>query len=149
MAQPNPAIPIHLAPAHRDVIPSRYILHVHTQICRCGALHEHSEFYAKTHLRSTMGQKYITNLRPIHHPEEIAYNLPIDVVKLEPKRIMFCSECISGATLSHLPLPPALDTRRPGEELRASGLASKPTWMDKKPKPATTKPQSKFTVDDL
>jgi hypothetical protein len=136
MAEPQPT-PIHLAPAHRDIPPHRYVLHIHVQHCRCGALHEHSELYAKTHLRSRQGHTYFSNLRPITRPEEIAFNLPIDVVKLEPKRILFCSECISSASLAHLPPPPA-----PEPQTIIGG--GKP---DEKPK---TKRDSKpFTIDDL
>lgn len=140
------ATPIYLAPADRDFVPHRYVLHVHSQHCRCGALHEHSELYAKTHMRSTMGHKYISNLRPVHRPEEIAYNLPIDIVHIPPKRILICSECVSSTSLSHLPSPPAQDHI-------VVGSTPDPLRPNKPPAKggsgATKAPKTPFGIDDL
>lgn len=147
-------IPIHLAPPDRDIVPHSYVIHLHSQLCRCGSLHEHSELYAKTHLRRTdgdhWGRKYVTNLRPIHKPEEVQYNLPIETIKLDVKRIPFCHECYGPATLTHLPPPPAQDTRKPHETLSTSTLLrNSPLHQDLEPK--KTKPSKKqtFTLDDI
>lgn len=89
-----------------DIIPSRYVLMKHSQICAtCGTLHESNDLYVQMNLapRFTKG-KYITNLIPLSTPPQ--YRLPIEVRILATKTIPFCCECAEDRLLSHLPLPP-------------------------------------------
>ncbi len=104
-------LPITLAPAHADVAPHTYVLHRRSQHCsNCGTLHEYSQCYAKTHLRSRTGAgKYVTNLRPLDSPQ---FNLPIEVMTAPAERVPFCCECFTAISLAHLPLPPQNDTQR-------------------------------------
>lgn len=112
MTNPN-TTPVHLASppiaggrSSGDIIPSRYVLMKHSQICQtCGTLHESNDLYVQMNLapRFTKG-KYITNLIPLATPPQ--YRLPIEVRILATKTIPFCCECAEDALLSHLPLPP-------------------------------------------
>jgi len=104
---PAPHLPKVLADPHKDILPHRYVVHVRRQICtHCQSMHEYSELYAKTHMRSQWGHKYVTNLRPLDQPK---YDLPIEVVNLEIQKVPLCHECVSQTMLSHLPTPPVPD----------------------------------------
>lgn len=126
--------PIFLAP-QQGLTPHAYTIHRHSQLCRCGALHEWSEVYSKTHLRSQLGHRYVTNLRPVRTPDEIMYNLPIEVIVREPTKVLFCHECFATASLSHLPKPPVPEPQRP------KAVAPAP--------PRKTAKRGPFTIDDL
>lgn len=140
--------PITLSDPTKDVVPHAYTIVKQSQHCKgCGTLHEWSELYAKTHLRSQLNAgKYVTNLRPIRDPREIQYNLPIEVVIRPMQVVPFCHECYQNTSLSHLLPPPiAAPSPRTGPSWAGVGPA-KP----EKPKPPTavrTKPT--FTIDDL
>lgn len=143
--QPTPlGLPILAAPAHADILPTAYVLHIHSQKCLgCGTLHEHPALYAKTHLRSRTGAgRYVINLRPLIRPE---FNLPIQTLRAATTEIPFCQECVRDDMLTHLPIPaPVAPPQVPGhrpEEANAVGGAGTAT-----PK---TKPLSPAQILDL
>lgn len=155
-------LPIYAASPAKELAPHTYVIHKFSQLCRCGSLHEFSKLYGKTHLKSRMGQKYITNLRPVHTPNDIAYNLPIEIVTMPLEHLLFCHECVSATTLSHLPSPPAPTKEDIASKLTAMGLVRHPTprtkYVDKHgnvrledaEQPKKVKDKSpKWTVDDL
>lgn len=107
------ATPVHLASpptpggkSSGDIIPSRYVLMKHSQICAtCGTLHESNDLYVQMNLAPRFAKgKHIVNLIPLSTPPQ--YRLPIEVRVLPTKRMPFCCECATDALLSHLPLPP-------------------------------------------
>lgn len=139
--------PITLSDPTKDVIPHAYTIVKQSQHCKgCGTLHEWSELYAKSHLRSQLNAgKYVTNLRPIRDPREIQYNLPIEVAIRDMQIIPFCHECFKGVTLSHL-LPPPLAAKEPRVGPSWTGVGPATTTKPKAPPATRTKT---FTIDDL
>lgn len=140
--QPDKVLPLYLAP-QGGLVPHAYRVYKHSQICRCGAIHEWSETVSKTMLRSTLGVgKYVTNGRPIHAPEDIQYNLPIELVVMEPKKVLFCHECFATASLAHLPRPP-----KPSSQTVIGGFSQPPKAAAP---PAAKRPKATaVTIDDL
>lgn len=103
----NPVTPICLAP-QGDVAPHSYVIQLEATRCtNCNMRKTHCHVYAKTHLRSRTGAKYVTNLRPVRGPKEIQWNVPIEPDIRPDTIIPFCEECFDRVELTHLPTPPA------------------------------------------
>lgn len=142
-------IPIYLARPDQGEAPHTYVIHKYAQHCKCGSLHEYTKLYAKTHFKARMGHKYVTNLRPVQTPEAVLYNLPIEIITMPIERLPFCHECLSSQTLSHLPPPPATDTRSPALDLMNTDLVrNSPSPQEAAKKPAP-KAKKAFSIDDL
>lgn len=141
MTRMNPVHhPIHSASPSSGPIPTSYVVYRRAQHCtNCGTLHEYVELYAKTHLRSSAGGKYITNLRPLDQPE---YNLPIEIMPGSTRKVPFCHECADRLSLSNLPAPP--------DNVRIVASHQNPNFFDKQ-KPATnaTAKPTKSTAEIL
>lgn len=86
------------------IMPRRYVVHEHTQVCAtCARQHKWSQTYAFNELRTRTGAgRNVINLVPIKAPE---YNLPVELLRLPPETVAFCHECVSTLSLSHLPDP--------------------------------------------
>ena len=115
IAQPTPTgeqKPPHVFPItfinSKDVLPRKYIVHLHSQLCRnCGTLHEWSQTYAFNEMLSRTGAgKLVIHLVPV---SELSYNLPVQTYPLERKSVPVCHACAATASLSHLPDPRGTD----------------------------------------
>lgn len=149
---PRP-LPITSAPAADKVLPHAYVIWKKSQRClTCQALHEWSELYAKTNLRSNWGKKYVTNLRPIRDRLDVQYNLPIEIIVWEPATILFCHICHdieseSGGILRNLPLAPQVEIATP-PSWAAKGEDEKPPLGGGARKTESTRPRP-ATIDEL
>lgn len=106
MTMPEPqrrvAYPIALL-RQRDVIPSRYLMHIREQHCaHCGRLSEWSELYAVCEIPSRTQSGIITNLVAI---DTMIYNVPLGTSRLPPRIVPSCHECVETVALDHLPDP--------------------------------------------
>lgn len=129
--------PIYMGKAH-EVIPDRYVLHYSITVCaNCSAESRDSEFYALSYIKSRVNGTRVRHLVRCDRP---IFNLPVDVIPTGKHRLPFCCECPSY-DLTHLPPPPqeSLVTTLPEPTLKGAKL---------KP-PATVKPSTKSTLDDL
>ena len=109
--------PILMSRPDHDVAPHSYVIHKHSQMCRCGALHEWSAVYAKTHFKARMGHKYVTNLRPVRDPSEIAYQLPIEQIQMPIEKLLVLSRVFRTSNAG--PSPSAPDSHRRTDRLEA------------------------------
>jgi len=144
-----------------EAAPHAYIIHKKRQLCTtCSSLHEWSEIYAKTSLRSNWGHKSVTNLRPIRSRNDVLYNLPIEVITFEPQTVLFCHVCHDtesdhGGILRHLPPPPAKPLTSPPSWV-GQGHGETPTELGRKaalggarPPGLRPKDTKAATIDDL
>lgn len=93
--------------------PVAYVVLRSAQICRhCQTMHETSQVMLRCEMtsRHAMGSKVIQMKALQNAPE---WKLPIEYRIAETKSIPFCHECFQDAhtAVSHLPVPPAADTR--------------------------------------
>lgn len=131
--------PITMAP-QIDVIPHKYILHRHEQTCtHCGHVHVWSQVYSMTHLRSRMGSKFVTNLRPLDHAPE--WNLAVEERPIASSRVPFCHDCIQTLNLKHLPTPKVESPTAPSWVGAGDPYDLKKKQKDKK--------KGETTIDDL
>lgn len=140
-------LPIVMTDPHRDVLPHSYVVRKLAQHCKnCGSLHEYSELYSKTHLRSQWGHKYVTNLRRLHTPPE--YNLRVEILETATEEVAFCHECFATVSLRHLPPIPMPE----GPDLRTQLLATKLVQnspVEPKPAPAKRSQRIPPTLNDV
>ena len=94
--------PIFQAPADSPP-PHAYVVRQWTQRCACGATHEWTEIYAKTHYRRGNAPP-VTNLRHCI-PSDILYDLPIIHEDMGDEQVPFCHRCYATVSLAHLPKP--------------------------------------------
>ena len=135
--------PIHLADAHSDIAPHKYVIIERKQRCDCcGAVHSWSEVYALTYIRSRLEVgKYVTNLRHVDQPK---YRLPIEQLRAtKVARVPFCHGCFHP-TLEHTNGLLEPETPDPNKVL---GSSFKPTVVEA-PKAARPKTR-RHTVDDI
>jgi hypothetical protein len=125
--------------------PDAYIVYKQTQLCRCGHLHQWTQMMAENRIRSTLAPSKYSTIHRTCRIEDVKYNLPIRMIEAAVEKVLFCHECYTTATLSHLPPPPP-----PPEAPRPASVA--PSWVGKGPTAKPTKPTKKkpeTTIDDL
>ena len=145
----DPVTPICLAP-QGDVAPHSYVIQLEARRCtHCGTRKTSCHVYSKTHLKSRMGSKFVTNLRPVRGPKDILWNLPIEPVIQPDVIVPFCEDCFDRVSLSHLPSPPqpARETlnRFAGQDPYANDPKAAKGGARKDP----AKPKKPSTIDDL
>jgi len=123
--------------------PHAYVIMRHTQLCKCcNKTSEYSKTYAKTNLRSTLGNKIVVHYRRLDTPPK--WDLPIIIQNAEPEILEFCHQCYHP-TLHDLPKPPC------------QGPVVAPSWIGTQTAQPEAKRQSSTTartpriksVDDL
>jgi hypothetical protein len=147
-----------MADPNEGLLPHAYVVYKQSQLCRCGHLHQWTQMMAETHIRSTLGHKYITNHR-VCRVEDIKYNLPVKCIEAQTEKVLFCHECHATASLAHLPPPPKPQDSTVAQTLRASPLMQNQPprtrhWKDGTERyedvsKATPKAKPKTTLDDL
>lgn len=126
-----------------NLIPTCYIVHVHSNVCtHCGLIEEHSQLFAKNDLRSRS-----TN-QPIEHlvaTDKLRYKLPIYTMPMPERYSPCCQNCAGDIDLSSLPPPPMRRSETWGEtvarKMREAETGALPTKSKSQPKVKT--------VDDL
>jgi len=127
--------------------PHSYVIHRHTNRCAaCNHFEQWSAVYAKTHLRSTSGKSYVTNLRPV---TQIEWNVPIEVIHAKSTTTPLCFACADSYPIARHPKPPLPDSQ-PARDLENTDLVrNSPLHPDiNSPTPRKTKTVSK-TFDQL
>jgi hypothetical protein len=142
----NPVTPICLAP-QGDVAPHSYVIQLEATRCtNCNKRKTHCHVYSKTHLKSRMGGKFVTNLRPVRGPKDIQWNVPIEPAIVPDVIIPFCEDCFDRVELNHLPSPPVVQSatilNSHTDDTKAAKGGARKDARDAKPKKTPT-------IDDL
>lgn len=127
------------------VMPRRYVLHKHSTFCKnCQTSHEYPQLYAFREAMSRTGAgKPVIHLVPV---QSIEYNLPVEVITINPRIVPMCHECVGSFDFSARPDPRSWEEWQrtycyvPTSALRASGTT---------PPPRKASAKSPKTIDDL
>lgn len=99
--------PILMAAPHADVAPHAYVRMRYTQCCNnCQHVIEYTRLFAKTRLRSTLGNGWVMNMRVLDEPPK--YNLPVLLQNAEPEMLPICVHCPADALASAMAQLPAV-----------------------------------------
>jgi hypothetical protein len=131
-----------------DDPPMYYMVEITQRFCtHCHTTHELSDPYS-VHLITNGKHK-----RPIKHMDEVRYNLPVVVQRLNPYPIPFCQDCAKQDMFSHLPRAPKVTIAKVAPSWvganKAEDYTIAGTIKRKEPKPKAAPRSKTLTIDDV